>query len=383
MRSRDPFFQSRSEWAKYKHVILKKYLRVWVYKLASRSDHLAFIDTCAGEGTYGDGEPGSPLIAAAFNESYLEPRGQRLLVIACESRRHSADQLRLNLERYTSADPPQAIVVQDSFVNSLPRVLDMTKDMPTLLFIDPYGMRDLTAENLRPLLKDRDREPTEVLVRVPPNLLARFAGWLKERERSAQGRKVADSFRKLLDDLRIDPELLGRVARGGEENPVGANEFLLSYLEMFDERFRFVEAIPIRETYDALPKYYLVHGTDNEHGLVHMNDIVSKAEDDLFDETEKARQRGQISLFEAPKRTPRVTIEDAEDRILYVLREFYPLLSYIGIRAQLVHAFGPDLREKDHKRAIRNLETRRLILPVKEEKKLEWRKYRLAPGAEN
>lgn len=127
---RDPFFQRRKEWAKYKHEILERYLRVWVYKLGSRSKLLAFVDTCAGEGTYDDGKPGSPLIAAQYNDSFLNAKGGRLLVIACERSRASIGALRANLAPYIQRQPPQAAVVTGDFNQSLPEILNLTRGVP-------------------------------------------------------------------------------------------------------------------------------------------------------------------------------------------------------------------------------------------------------------
>lgn len=375
MARRDPFFQQRSEWAKYKHAILEKYLRVWVYKLGSRSNELAFVDTCAGEGSYGDGVPGSPLLAAQWNDEYLNAKDKNLVVFACEARPASFKKLRANLSPYVRRTPPQAVVINDHFEVALPRILKATRFVPTLIFIDPYGMKDLTAEKLAPLLKDKRREPTEVLVRVPPRLLKRFVGWLKDKERDARGKRTAASFRRLLDDLHLDTDALAQVLGSGADHGVDTNELMYNYLQLFRARFTYVQAIPVRPDYYAAPKYYLVHGTDSSHGLAHMNDIVSKAEDDLFTETHAAREGGQISMFGPPKRSARAGIKDAERCILEhlgVVRE----ANYIDIRAALALRFGPDLRAKHHNRALKNL-VGKSIVRIDKGGRIEYGRFRL------
>ena len=374
--TRDPFFQRRSEWARYKHAILEKYLQVWVYKLGHRSDVLAFVDTCAGEGTYGDGQPGSPLVAVQWNDRYLNRKGKRLVVIACETRPASFAKLTNVLEPYLRRTPPQAIALNVPFEEALPIVLEETRHVPTLIFIDPYGMKHLTADKLGPLLKDKQREPTEVLVRVPPLLLKRFVGWLKMKERDARGEKTAASFRRLLEALHLDTEIIAEALEAQPHRGVGTNELFYSYLQLFRRRFRYVHAIPVRPDYYAAPKYYLVHGTDSEHGLVHMNDIVSKAEDDLFEETYHAEAAGQMSLFSPPQRAVRARIEDAEQCVLEHLRAVNEA-SYMEIRARLALRFGPDLRAKHHNRALKNLLEGNHITRIGEEGRIEKGRFRL------
>lgn len=373
--SRDPFFQRRSEWAKYKHAILGRYLHVWVYKLASRSDELAFVDTCAGEGTYDDGELGSPLLAARWNDDYLNAKGKRLVVYACEPRPASFEKLRLNLDPYLTRNPPQAVVMNERFEDALPDLLEATRHVPTLIFIDPYGMKDLTAGKLAPLLKDKGREPTELIVRVPPQLIRRFVGWLKKKERDARGKKTAASFRRLLDELHLDTEALAQSLEEDPDHSVNIHELLYDYLKLFTMRFSYVQAIPVRPNYYATPKYYLVHGTDSSHGIAHMNDIVSKAEDDLFKETYMAQERGQLSLFDLPQRIVRARIEDAEQMILEYLEQVGEA-GYIDIRAQLALRFGPDLRAKDHNKALKNLEGKK-ISRIDKGGRIEHSRYRL------
>ena len=48
-----------------------------------------------------------------------------------------------------------------------------------------------------------------------------------------------------------------------------------AYLKEFYERFRFVQLVPIRPSYFAAPKYFLVHATNSAHGAAFLNDIES------------------------------------------------------------------------------------------------------------
>lgn len=356
--SDDEFFDRPREWSRYKHEILGNYLFIWVSKLASRNDELAFVDTCAGEGRYDDGSDGSPLIAARLNDHAILRGRARLLVHACESRKEVASKLVTALEPWTSREPPCAVIYRTRFEKVLPQLIVQTRGTPTLFFIDPYGHQGLTIEELKPILDEdkKKRAPTEILARVDPGLFARFAGWRRTKERTEKGTKTAESFRRLLDkfvdvsNLPDDVDLEDPESR--QEGIVGMMLFE-EYLKSFDARFGYVQIIPIRPDYFAKPKYYLVHATDSPDGAAKINDTVSTTEDTLFATTLERRAPGQTDMFGA-HREPRVTIESAKTHVLKVLSDGqeHP---FVNVCADLAIEFGPDLREKHHRKAIQQL----------------------------
>lgn len=357
------FFEQLKEWSRWKHRILDKYLRIWVYRLSSRFPVLAFVDGCAGNGTYATGEDGSPRIAAKWNDQYLRARGKRLVVIACEADHVTAERLRNAMTPWTSMPMPEAAVLEGAFEELLPQLVAMTRPVPTFFFVDPYGMTSITADDLRPLLTDTARRPTEVLLRVDPGLLARFSGWLKPKVRDAKGQKTAASFRRFLERCNVRADVLEQFeADNGPDPSLDRDTILLAeYLRLFTRRFRYVQLLPVRPDYFAAPKYLLVHATNSPYGAAAINDALSTTEDELFTETIRREDeaRGQRSLFDlepdrriTPKRGPRVTIETAREAIVAIVQERCAV-RFIDVRAALALQFGPDLREKDHKAALR------------------------------
>lgn len=360
----DDFFNRVQDWSRWKHVILEKYLRIWVYKLSSRRDHLVFVDTCAGEGIYDSGEDGSPVIAAKWNDAYLRAKGKRLLVVAFEADPEAASRLRVALEPWASRTPPEAVIIEGSFVSRLPWLLEETRSVPTFVFIDPFGMRSIRADEIMPLLKNSEREPTELLMRVDPGLLKRFAGWLRPKGRDERGMRTAASFRKTLERCNIRVETLEALAAEVPEAVASTRDVDLfaQYLDLVRKRFRYVQLIPIRPRYFAAPKYFLVHGTDSEHGAAAINDAVSTTEDELYVDSARRtiEMSGQGSLFDPVAedrvirhdRRARVTIDDAAAEVIEIVRA-RGAMTFIKLRAELAMRFGPDLREKHHKHAVR------------------------------
>lgn len=358
----DSFFEQRREWSKYKHAILGKYLYVWVSKLSSKYRELAFVDTCAGEGRYDDGAEGSPLIASRMNDQkLLKDKGGRLIVHACESRKKAALRLKAALDSWTSRDPPVAIVYNKAFESVLPELIRATHNMPTLFFIDPYGAGGLTTDTIRPILDDAKRAPTELFLRVDPVLFARFAGWLRKKPRDQRGQRTAASFKRLLNKFVDADHVAEALDLDNKENAFDepmATALFEEYLTMFYDRFKYVQLIPIRPDYFAAPKYYMVHATDSPDGAAKINDAASTTLDTLFTTTLERRSAkkspGQTDLFGAPQREPRVTIAHAKAHVLKVLgdEQEHP---FVNVCADLAMEFGPDLREKHHKKAIKEL----------------------------
>jgi hypothetical protein len=237
----------------------------------------------------------------------------------------------------------------------MPAILERTKDVPTLFFIDPCGTKDITAEKLRPLLEHRDRAPTEILLRIDPGMLSRFAGWVKAAERDTRKQKTSMKMRALLSQFNVDVDAIA----ASDDQPE-KDDLLGQYLGLFDRRFKYVQLVPIRAHYFDATRYYLVHGTDSPDGCAKINDILSTTEDELFEVTAVEEAAGQAFLF-APTRTPRVTVRDAKNFVVDLLGRT-GLTMFVEVCAELSKRFGPDLREKDHRKAVKELVSERKVI---------------------
>lgn len=353
----DDFFSSVREWSRWKHTILQKYLRVWCYKLGSRSPVLMFVDGCAGAGRYADGRPGSPLIAAEMNNDPSPSKRWALKVVAFEQDADTFLQLQKNLEPWTSRTPPLAFTFDIPFAEGVAKLEPLLRDVPTLYFIDPYGMADLTPAALAPIL-DRRRDKTELIMRYDPRMLLRWEGWLVDRDRNPRGQKLAVAFRRRLESLGVD--VAARMASAAGGSAMTSED---EYLARFTARFHYTQMIAIKPSFDAAPKYSLFFGTDSPDGAAHMNDIVGTTEDELWEATldEEEERSGQGSLFH-PERPRIATSTDAEATMLEYLQQVGPgRLSWIEIRAYLAFVHGSQLRDKHHRLAAEALRRQGLV----------------------
>ncbi len=346
-------FAQPLEWSAYKHKLLKGYLHVWCYKLGSATHELAFVDTCAGAGSYDDGSDGSPLIAARYNDDPGLRGRVGITVYAFETEDDVFSKLCASLAPYASRTPPRAIVSNESFFDAPQSILALTRKIPTLFFIDPFGTREVTWDHLSPVLTDVPRASTELLVRVDPTLLARYAGWVRRQSQSKEPVRGAAGFLRLLKRLKVDTEQI--VEDAANDWDIDKYELFEQHLQLYTARFQYVQAVPIRASYWAAAKYMIIHATDSAHGAAHLNDVVSTLEDKLYAETEERKQAetGQGSLF-AVERGPRYS-ERQLDEATYEFIEASGDTEFIELRADLANAFGPDFREKHHKAAVKRL----------------------------
>ncbi len=376
----DSFFARRESWSATKHDILSRYLTAWSRKLGSRSNELAFVDLCAGAGQYDDGSLGSPLIAARVNDE-LRPHEKCLVIYACEGNQKTAARLRDGLCVELNSVPPLAHVFPVEFQDALPQILEMTRSVPTLIFLDPYGVRALSLKALRPILTGPNREPTEFLVRVPPMALARMAGWLKSNPaRGARAQKVAAGCRTLLAQLGVSAELLEEAAAADDDQPgPGSDRLFRSYLYQLQGRFAYVNGFPIRSTYDGSPRYFLVHCTDHPDGALIMNEVASCVDDDLYDQSEREKAAGQFALFDNV-REPRISVAHAASTLEgeMVMGRTY---RYRDLRMLLVDRYGPEMRKKEHDRVVDRLvdEERIVRSPTDGRRDLSSYQRRLSP----
>lgn len=346
------FFDGVQPWSYYKHRILSHYLEIWAKKLSSRHRRLAFVDTCAGTGRYDTGEPGSPLIAAELNDhTTLVAHGVTLAVIACEADPGNRAELERALRRWTTAVPPRAVVLAGQFQQDLPRIVDATREVPTLFFIDPFGMKDVSIDALRPILEtNSDRK--EILVRVPHRMLARWHGRLQERPKSERHARELAAFGRNLEACNVDPAFAAELASPDYPMEARQQALLDRYLDPIYDRFKWVQLVPIQATWTGAPRYFMLHATDSEHGCALLNDVASSVRDELYNDTERMKdaRKGQGSLFETLA-TPRITPASEIDDIIRGVAGS----KWIEVRAILSRALGPEFRKKDHEAAFKRL----------------------------
>lgn len=291
------FARSRLPWSRWKHEILINYLQVMAAVLRSYG-LIYYVDGFAGPGRYvDDGIEGSPLLAARHAKGL--------------SYSHSEYDLRcINVEFDNSvfddlqcATKPFADYVENhhgSFSNFVPDILQRVGDQPTLFFLDPIGIADLSWSSLEPVFQRSSI--TELLVRFDAQTALRLTGEGKSLHRtfnSVLGEANSDYWQSYLSDC-------------GDSSQAKRECLTKAYEDKLFTSFNYVGRIPIMSADDSL-KYFMLFATRSLKGMQVMNDVVFSVQglrDRTLDEVRRFQNiPQQMDMFEPSE----------EDKALYEL----------------------------------------------------------------
>lgn len=358
------FFDAElSEWAWVKHQMFSRYLRVFAYKLQSRFSSILIVDGFAGGGRYEDGSPGSPVLAAQLNDDLGIGRCE-VHVVAVERNAECLRSLRDALAPWMRGPSQRAWVLEGTFRDHVEDLVRRSANVPTFVFLDPFGMESVSVDQLRPLLISRRSAPLELLIRVDPTLLARFAGQVRAGRTNPKRARTAAAFAVLLEKLGIDPQWASDLLDRIDAPTYRRLRLLEEYQAAFEQRFTYTHYLPVRPSSRAAPKYHLLHVTDSSHGYVKMNDVVCKLfESQVRNEEEERRAAlGQGDLFPVEVE-PLVTTQQVDTVLLAAARNLRGRsVEFIELRAALVRHFGTKLRERDHNASLKRLEQAGLLI---------------------
>jgi len=141
-------FEDYSPQTEVKHAILDKYFRAYVKALVPRVDAFHYVDGFAGRGTYGNDQPGSPLLAIATLEEQPKPASVSLI----ESDRVTFEALELAVRNKISRFV-EPLVVNAEFSAVVSDVLSRPiyrrfSRVATFAFIDPCGVRGVRLSDI-------------------------------------------------------------------------------------------------------------------------------------------------------------------------------------------------------------------------------------------
>ncbi len=168
--------------------LFKTYLATYlnILQRATHIDHLKFFDLCAGEGVYADGGKGSPVvIMETIKDHYFSNKKQCLPidVFLNDPGMSKVEPGRKKIDRVEEAVNklfiPNGVNVHFSAQNyteilehAKVHVLTLKANERAIVFIDPWGYKDIKPDDLNLLMLNRR---TEVLLFMPTADMHRFA----------------------------------------------------------------------------------------------------------------------------------------------------------------------------------------------------------------
>jgi three-Cys-motif partner protein len=349
----DQFFHERREWSDRKLALLQNYLgKPFTEILGSRPGGVFCVDGFAGRGEYEDGYVGSSLMSAQLAANFRKRGRFQLRCVNVEMMpNHFA-----NLDQVTQRVAPGLVSnLPGSFKSQLPRTMEIVGAQPTLFFLDPFGVRGIEWDTLRPILERPST--TELLVRLHTPFLHRLSGFLGSNARSREG-NIA-----LLTQTIGSNEWMEYGIESSDEAWF-VDRVLSSYVGRLKRRFTYVGAYPVRTLESELLKYHMVFCTRHPRGAVIMSDIVYKAEERFLDQRRDLIMKRGIQLDFAgerllPQEEAAVVREDKLSRlslrILEVVAQREAGLTYFEAKTVLVEEFFGLVSDQYYRQAVRRL----------------------------
>lgn len=318
------FFDKKYVWSEVKDELLGCYLVPYFSKILTMQRPLLYIDCFAGKGRFGDGKPGSPIIAMdSLNACVTSFRGRSLpSIYAGFIELNHAEQLEALVKEYPKKFQHYKVIAgrfEDHIIPMLESVYGRYPSSNVFLYVDPYGVKVLNAELFAKLPELFDT--AELLINL------NSFGFIREACR-VMGINFREGEAVLSDLCEYDHsnmdsvEELNAVAGGDYWQQVirdyqtgifdcyeAEKRFSALYKAHLRKSYVYVLDMPIRLKAGQHPKYRMVHATNHPDGCILMADNIAKRTDHLVIEIQN---QGQMTLFEQTAEN-----EDVSDELLF------------------------------------------------------------------
>jgi three-Cys-motif partner protein len=350
------FFTTHREWQWIKHLILGDYLVPWGAKVGYRDRTIFVVDAFAGAGSYVDPSTGartdgSPVIAARRAQAYAEERpGKELRVICVE--KNTAN--RRALEDRVAAFGDLVTILPGTFAENVAAIAEMIGSAPALVLLDPFGIKGIGAATCQQLLYRTGK--TDVFVIAGFSFVHRTGGQLTPMGAPRSDIPAAAANATLVD------EFFGSAAWRAiavSRRPTATRE--RSYLQLyFDDvlgaRFRYKLPYPARRSFDAPPRYWIVHASDFLDAAMLMNNEMVKVDRELFIRTFQTPETLEgMAAAEYDARVRQALINLEED-VLSAIRYAGPGgVTFEALRTSLLNDYFGRVKQGAYANAVRQL----------------------------
>jgi three-Cys-motif partner protein len=166
----DPEKWELDEHTKVKHEILEKYFKAWIQILSSSYNKIGYFDCFAGRGVYNNGEPGSPIIVMKAAQEKIDQLAG-LQKALCAFIENNEDNFQVLVNEISQCNEEckdvQCETYNDDFANVIRTFLNESEGkslIPVLFFIDPFGWKGISFEDIQRILSHRYSEILFVLM---------------------------------------------------------------------------------------------------------------------------------------------------------------------------------------------------------------------------
>jgi len=278
------------EHTRVKHILLSKYLKVWITALGKYNDKICYFDGFAGRGEYIDGTLGSPLRALKLADE-LSEYFKKLICYFVEKDTDNFNNLTevLERERPNIRNWGKKIFIEkenDEFSKVVSKIFQEMREgytlAPSFFFIDPFGFSGVPFQVVTKILS---QQKTEVFFTFMVRDIARFIE-LPELEEIFQTLFVTDKWKAILRSSQRPEVALINLYRE-QLHEVAKVKYSCAFRVCMSEKIQTL--------------YYLIHASNNIKGHLIMKDIMcnqSALGDFAYLGPEDITARSQMKLFD-------------------------------------------------------------------------------------
>lgn len=334
------FFDAKRDWSRYKDFILGYYLVPYLPKVATRGRPIAVFDCFAGPGKFNDGALGSPLLIAAAVKG---ARDRKLEVTAhlFEEKRRTYDRLQENIHPFH----PHVIAHCESFHEAIPLIEATAKTHSLFVYLDPFGVRPITADSIQRILATKSDTSVELLMNFNVAALVRNA-------EAAVKNVFMDS--NTLWEGHINEICGGEywrdTIRSSKPYHDKVADVLKRYVAWLSTQAKFVMSYDVREHNTTQSKYHLLFCSNNTHAVELMNDIMCKARTEFL----RREYASSEMLFDARTDEERHDVQEVQATVIQKLNDMMPCSRGEFLWACIRGMFGMHER-KHYRQAVQDL----------------------------
>jgi three-Cys-motif partner protein len=311
-----------------KHRILQEYLRAWggIICLKNRQVNLAFIDTCAGPGSYQDTKnqglaEGSPLIALRTlnvlkNDSRFAGKPINTKSLFIEKVPKFASALETLLKSNDTLGEYYEIK-RAKFEDVLGYVLTFSQNNFAFIFADPFGPSSIPFKSISKVVSQKH---CDTLINFPLYSIQKWGGLIGDYENIGQAKKVAyvTDFFGCDEWINVYQKYHGTAAL--------EDELLKLYTGNLKSLKVMVSDIPLQYEQKERTLFHLIFTTHNLAGLMAMKETMGSAKEHETMLREQSKHPGQISFGEVNNAwlvsktvNSRITPEEIANQIISTL----------------------------------------------------------------
>lgn len=298
------FFDKKKSWSLTKDSILGTYLVPYFAKLLAYGKPICYIDCFSGKGMFGDGKPGSPLIAIEnINNSLSSTKSRNPRINGFFIELNYSKELKENIINSKPIFPVE--VIDGKFEDKIDNIIFSHSDDTIFMYVDPYGIKALNVDKFNSF-SGRQTQSVEMLINF------NTWGFFREACRVLGAKFVLDEETseylveyETYDDVDLEElntiagsnfwiDVVNRYKSGKLTAKQAEYEIASGIAENFKKSYKYVLNVPVKSSIDnKTPKYRLFYLTKHENGCIVMANIMYRR----LNEAIEREKEGQMSLF--------------------------------------------------------------------------------------